>query len=201
LSLPERVAIASRNPGKIREILAICSGWGVSWRTAEDDPAGWPDVEETGTTYLDNAVLKARAVAAFTGLPAIADDSGIEVDALDGKPGVRSARFAGNGATDETNLSKLIESIRGVPELGRTARYRCVAALVDPAGDVVWAEATCEGTLRTDPVGDGGFGYDPVFVPVGETRTMAELDPDEKDAISHRGKAFRELGERLGSPR
>ena len=191
MALPPRLAIASKNPGKIREIEQICSDWPVDWVTYEEGP--WPDVEETGSDYLENALLKARAVAAFTGFPAVADDSGIEVDALGGGPGHRSARFAGPDASDEENLALLIDRIRMLPEMARTARYRCVAAcsLGDRSG--IWAEGTCEGMLLTDPRGTGGFGYDPIFVPLGHVRTMAELEPEDKNAISHRGKAFRAL--------
>ena len=136
-------------------------------------------------------------MASFAGVATLADDSGIEVDALDGGPGPRSARFAGETATDEANLTKLIEVVRGVPPERRTARYRCVAVLVTPSGNETIAEGTVEGTLITEPRGSGGFGYDPIFVPAGETRTMAELPPEEKDRISHRGKAFRGLVEAL----
>jgi XTP/dITP diphosphohydrolase len=193
VSFPEHLAIASRNPGKIREILAICSDWPVGWLTATDDPRQWPDVEETGVTYLENASLKALGVAGALAVPAIADDSGIEVDTLRGAPGMRSARFAGQHATDEENLAKLIREIRDVPARERTARYRCVALMATPDGKMTSAEATCEGSLVLEPRGTGGFGYDPIFVAVGETLTMAELPPAEKDLISHRGKAFRAL--------
>jgi XTP/dITP diphosphohydrolase len=193
VSFPEHLAIASRNPGKIREILAICSDWPVGWLTATDDPRQWPDVEETGVTYLENASLKALGVAGALAVPAIADDSGIEVDTLRGAPGMRSARFAGQHASDEENLAKLIREIRDVPARERTARYRCVALMATPDGKMTSAEATCEGSLVLEPRGTGGFGYDPIFVAVGETLTMAELPPAEKDLISHRGKAFRAL--------
>jgi XTP/dITP diphosphohydrolase len=193
VSFPEHLAIASRNPGKIREILAICSDWPVGWLTATDDPRQWPDVEETGVTYLENASLKALGVAGALAVPAIADDSGIEVDTLRGAPGMRSARFAGQHASDEENLAKLIREIRDVPARKRTARYRCVALMATPDGKMTSAEATCEGSLVLEPRGTGGFGYDPIFVAVGETLTMAELPPAEKDLISHRGKAFRAL--------
>jgi XTP/dITP diphosphohydrolase len=199
VSLLERVAIASRNHGKIREILAICRDWPVTWVTAEGDPREWPQVEETGATYLENALLKAHAVAQALGLPAVADDSGIEVDALGGAPGHRSARFAGPEATDRENLQKLIELIAPVPEAGRGARYRCVAALVGPGGPELWAEGVCEGALVAEPRGEGGFGYDPIFVPAGLDRTMAEFEPEEKDRISHRGRAFRALRERMAT--
>lgn len=198
--LPDRVALATRNPGKIREIREICADWPVEWVTVDDAPSlgvAWPDVEETGETYRENAFLKAEAVAAALGAPGVADDSGIEVDALGGRPGPRSARFAGEGATDEQNLRLLIESVRDAPQRARTARYRCVAACAWPDGRRIAAEATCEGTLLLEPRGTGGFGYDPIFVPAGSARTMAELPPDEKNAISHRGKAFRALRELL----
>jgi XTP/dITP diphosphohydrolase len=194
VTFPKRLAIASRNPGKIREILAICADWPVEWVTADER---WPEVEETGATYLENATLKARAVADAIGIPAVADDSGIEVDALGGGPGPRSARYAGEGATDEANLRALIRAVSGIPASGRTARYRCVAVVAWPSDAEVWAEGTCEGLLETKPRGSGGFGYDPIFVPAGWDRTMAELSPEEKDRISHRGRAFRALGELL----
>ena len=194
MTLPDRIAIATRNHHKLRELARICGDWPVTWVTVSNtDPAAFPDVEETGATYRENASLKARAVAAALGVPAVSDDSGIEVDALGGKPGVRSARYAGEGASDERNLQELIRAVRGIPAGGRTARYRCAAVLALPDGTEVDAEATCEGTLRKDPRGDGGFGYDPIFVPAGWDRTMAELTPEEKDRISHRGKAFRAL--------
>jgi XTP/dITP diphosphohydrolase len=200
VTFPARLAIASRNPGKIREILAICADWPVEWLTAADEPDAWADVEETGQTYLENAALKARAVAAATGVPALADDSGIEVDALGGAPGPRSARYAGEDATDEENLRTLIRALAGIPGSGRTARYRCVAASATPEGELHAAEGICEGTLIGKPRGSGGFGYDPIFVPEGWDRTMAELAPEEKDRISHRGRAFRALRAALAEP-
>ena len=195
MGFPPRIAIASRNPGKIREILRICSDWPVAWvtYTAQD----WPDVEETGETYVENALLKARAVVRALDIPGLADDSGIEVDALGGGPGVRSARFAGEGATDRGNLQLLIRRVSEVPQHERTARYRCVAVCVSPHGGELGTEATCEGTLTISPRGTGGFGYDPIFVPKGETRTMAELSDEEKDVISHRGQALRALRAKL----
>jgi XTP/dITP diphosphohydrolase len=192
--LPPRIALATRNPHKLRELARICAGWPTEWVSVEThDPSTFPDVEETGATYLDNARLKAEAVAAALGLPALADDSGIEVDALGGAPGPRSARYAGEHASEEENLRGLIQAIRGVPSSGRSARYRCVAALAWPDGQFEHADGTCEGMLRTTPAGAGGFGYDPIFVPVGREHTMAELTDAEKDRISHRGRAFRAL--------
>jgi XTP/dITP diphosphohydrolase len=192
--LPPTIAIASRNAHKLREIRRIAADWPVAWVSVEDKPdAPWPNVEETGVTYAENALLKARAVASALGLPALADDSGIEVDALGGGPGPRSARYAGESATDEQNLRQLIRALAGVPGSGRTARYRCVAALAHPDGTEVHVEAICEGTLTSVPRGSDGFGYDPIFVPAGWDRTMAELTAAEKDRISHRGRAIRAL--------
>ena len=191
MRIPERLVIATRNPGKVREIIRICYGWPTAWLTFET--VSWPEIEEAGASYLENAVLKAQGVAAAVGEAALADDSGIEVDALGGGPGPRSARFAGEGAGDWDNLRLLIERLKELPPAARGARYRCVAALALPDGAEVWSEATCEGRLILEPRGAGGFGYDPIFVPEGFDRTMAELSPQEKDAISHRGKAFRAL--------
>jgi XTP/dITP diphosphohydrolase len=195
MAFPPRVVIATRNAHKIAEIRRICADWPVEWITHDDRPLD--DVEETGSTYLENALLKARAAAGALGEPALADDSGIEVDALGGAPGPRSARYAGPNAADEGNLRALLAAVAGVPAGGRTARYRAVAALATPGGGEVWEEGICEGTLRTKPRGSGGFGYDPIFEPAGWDRTMAELSPQEKDRISHRGRALRALGRRL----
>jgi XTP/dITP diphosphohydrolase len=203
VDLPAEIAIATRNRHKIDEILAICADWPVAWRTYDPQRSDWPEVDETGQTYLDNALLKARAIALFTGIAALADDSGVDVDALGGGPGPRSARFAGAGATDAENLTKLLNALRDIAPERRTARYRCIAALAMPEGEVVWAEGVCEGVIVDPPRGDGGFGYDPAFVPVGpdspdgSARTMAELSAEEKHAISHRGRAFRLLRSKL----
>jgi XTP/dITP diphosphohydrolase len=198
---PPRLAIASRNAHKLRELARICADWPVEWVTvASHDPDAFPEVDETGDTYLENASMKARAVAGALGLPAVADDSGIEVDALGGKPGPRSARYAGEHASDEQNLTALMGALKGVPAGGRTARYRCVAAIVWPDGREDQAEGECEGTLVASRRGARGFGYDPIFVPAGWDETMAELTDEEKDRISHRGRAFRALGERISLP-
>ena len=200
MSFPDRIAIASQNPGKIGEIRSICADWPVEWITADEHEAAWPDVEETAESYLENALLKAHAVADAVGIPAVADDSGIEVDALGGAPGPRSARYAGKEATEGQNLRMLIRAVSGVPAAGRTARYRCLAVLAWPNGRELWTEGTCEGSLVSKPRGTGGFGYDPIFVPAGWEQTMAELPPKEKDRISHRGRAFRALRELLDQP-
>jgi XTP/dITP diphosphohydrolase len=201
VGFPERLAIATRNPHKLREIGRICADWPVEWLTVDSHDGPWPEVDEPHETYLENALVKAREVALALGVPAVADDSGIEVDALGGAPGPRSARFAGHDASDPENLAALLGAIADVPAGGRTARYRCVAAVAWPAGAELWAEGVCEGTLDAAPRGSGGFGYDPVFVPRGSERTMAELAEEEKDRISHRGRAFRALGDRLAAER
>jgi XTP/dITP diphosphohydrolase len=190
------VVIASSNPGKIAEIQQIMHDLPVNLLTGEE-VGGLPAVEETGATYLENARLKAEAVHRATGKAALADDSGLEVDALDGAPGVRSARLAGPSATDEQNNVRLISLLFGVPLERRTARYQCVAVLLRPDESEIVGSGACEGMIIEEPRGAGGFGYDPWFIPAGESRTMAELSPEEKHVISHRGKAFREVAAKL----
>ncbi len=197
MPFPARIAIATKNAHKLRELLRICRDWPVEWLSVQTHPGLWPDVEEPHDTYLDNALEKARTVSRSLGVPAVADDSGIEVDGLDGAPGPRSARYAGEDATEAENLEKLLDAIARFPPQHKTARYRCIAAIVWPDGSEMHAEAVCEGILIADPRGTGGFGYDPAFVPEGETRTMAELSDEEKDEISHRGRAFRALARQL----
>lgn len=197
MPFPERLALATQNPHKIRELERICRDWPVEWLTVDNHDGPWPDVDEPYDTYLHNALEKAVAVTHALGVPAVADDSGIEVVGLDGAPGPRSARFAGEGATDSENLEKLLVAVARFEPEQRTARYRCVAAIAYPDGHAVHAEGACEGLLADTPRGQGGFGYDPIFVPAGEHRTMAELADDEKDRISHRGRAFRALAELL----
>ena len=162
-----------------------------------DEMEPWPDLIESGHTYLDNALIKARTLADFSSKPVLADDSGIEIDALDGAPGVRSARFAGPTATDEQNNLRMADLLKEVPLERRTARYRCVAVLVTPEGREIHAEGTCEGRIALEPRGEGGFGYDPWFIPEGQERTFGELSAELKDGISHRGKALRALAARL----
>lgn len=184
-----RLVLATNNRGKVAELRRILAGLDVVVLDADDLEV--PDVEETGATFEANALQKARAAAATTGLPCVADDSGLVVDALGGEPGVRSARYSGTHGDDAANLALVLERMRGVED--RRARFVCVAALVLPEGTERIATGVLEGELAEAPRGAGGFGYDPAFVPTGETRTTAELAPAEKDAISHRGQAFRAL--------
>jgi XTP/dITP diphosphohydrolase len=193
VSLP-RLLLASANQGKLRELRTILAGLPVELVGLTEAGLGDPpEVEETGETFLENALLKARAYAGWSGLAAVADDSGLEVDALGGAPGVRSARYAGRGASDQANLDKLLHAMAGVPPEGRVARFRCAAALVDPEVGEWHAEAAWEGRLLDAPRGADGFGYDPVFLPAGWELTSAEVDQATKDAASHRGQAFRAL--------
>lgn len=162
--------------------------------------ADFPEVTlptESGHTFAENAILKATCAAEATRLPAVADDSGLEVDALDGEPGILSARYAGEDASDQDRCHKVLRLLRNVPDDERAARFRCAAAYQDPGGTALLAEGTCEGRIARKPWGSGGFGYDPIFVPEGETRTMAQLTSEEKHAVSHRGRAFRELARLL----
>lgn len=186
--------LASANRGKLRELRTILEGLPVELvGLAEAGLGEPPEVEETGDTFLANALIKARAYAAWSGMAAVADDSGLEVDALGGAPGVRSARYAGPGASDQANLDKLLAALEGVPPERRTARFRCAAVLVDPEAGKWEAEAAWEGRILDAPRGSNGFGYDPVFLPDGWEKTSAEVDQATKDAASHRGQAFRAL--------
>lgn len=189
-----RVVLATRNTGKIVELRRILADAAVPVEIVglEEFPE-IGDVAETGLTFAENALLKAHAVAGQAGLPAIADDSGLCVDALNGMPGVLSARWAGGHGDDEANLKLLLAQVSGVPPEHRGAHFACVAALALPSGEERTAEGALHGTIVGTPRGTGGFGYDPVFVPDGESRTTAEMSPPEKDAISHRGRAFRAL--------
>lgn len=189
------VVLATRNAHKVTELRRILEGTGVELVSGIDLEI--PDVVETGETFAENALLKAEACMRATGLAAVADDSGLVVDALDGDPGVRSARYAGGHGDDEANLRLVLDTLGAAAQ--RSARFVCVAALVVPDGRRITEAGTMEGVITDAPKGDGGFGYDPIFVAVGEQRTNAELTPAEKDAISHRGAAFRALRPHLAA--
>lgn len=182
------LVLATRNRHKIAEIRAVLDLPGIEWRTPEDYP-DIPAPVEDGATFEENAIKKALAWARATGHWALADDSGLEVEALYGEPGVRSSRYAGESATDADNIRKLLIELEG--ETAREARFRCVLALASPEGDVRTVEGACVGRLLTAPRGSGGFGYDPLFVPYGFEQTFAEMPPDLKNRISHRARALR----------
>ncbi len=188
------LVLATRNPGKIAEIKALLPSVPV---TPAASFAGCPEPDETGRTFEENALIKARAVSRYTGKTALADDSGLEVDALEGAPGVRSARYAGTDATDQDNIRLLLDALDGISDGGRTARFRCVVAVVVPDGRTWTAEGTCEGRILQTPRGDGGFGYDPLFVPAGYEDTFAELDAGVKNRISHRALALGRIADVL----
>lgn len=191
-----RLILASHNPGKLRELQRIMTA--AVPGLAEDaiiSSAGidLPDVVEDAVTFEDNALLKARSAAAATGLLAVADDSGLAVDVLGGSPGIFSARWSGRHGDDQANNDLLLAQLGDVPDAHRTARFVCAAALVAPDGAETVERGEMVGTLLRERHGEGGFGYDPLFLPAGESRSAAELSPEEKDAISHRGTAFRAL--------
>lgn len=191
------LVLATANPHKAEEIAVILGT--VAGLTLRPRPVDVAEVEETGTTLLENARLKARFLCRATGLPAVADDTGLMVEALDGAPGVFSARYAGESATFADNVAKLLAELRAVGGGGdRRAHFSTVALVALPDGTERWAEGTVTGTIAAEPRGDQGFGYDPVFVPDGaDGRTFAEMSIEEKDACSHRGRAFRALAEIL----
>jgi XTP/dITP diphosphohydrolase len=189
-----KAVFASRNRHKIEQVTVLLPAVRL---VPVDEIAPELHLDEPFGTFEANALAKARAVAGATRLPAIADDSGIEVDALGGAPGVLSARYAGEGATDSDNNARLVRELEPIPEERRTARYRCVAVMVTPAGEEIVAEGSCEGRIVLQGRGDLGFGYDPHFVPNGEERTMGEIPLEEKLVFSHRGRAFRALNDLL----
>lgn len=195
--MTQTVVLASGNPGKVREISGLLAK--PDYHIVPQTDFGVPDAHETGLTFVENAILKARNAARHAGLPAIADDSGLEVDALDGAPGVHSARYAGADASDAANVDKLLAALRDVPETGRAARFQCVMVYLRSPEDPtpLIAQGTWEGRIAAAPRGSNGFGYDPVFVVSGRACTSAELAPAEKNRLSHRGQALRALVEKL----
>ncbi|MDQ1634713.1 MAG: XTP/dITP diphosphohydrolase [Frankiaceae bacterium] len=191
--MPVPLVLASRNPGKLVELRRIL-GPGFELRALPHDA---PEVDETGATFEENALLKARSAAAATGLAAVADDSGLAVDALNGMPGVLSARWSGAHGDDEANLRLVLGQVSGVPDERLGAAFVCAAAVATPDGSEQVVRGEVRGRLVRERRGEHGFGYDPIFVPEGESHTTAEMEPAEKDAISHRGRAFRALADVL----
>lgn len=193
-----RLVLATANAGKVAELRELLAPLGLHcvdlWRRPD-----FPRVHETGQTYVENATLKARAVAAWARLPALADDSGLEVDALGGLPGVQSAHFAGPHASDRDNIDKLLRLLSGVPPELRQARFRCVFVVARPDGATLIAEGICEGRISEAPAGENGFGYDPVFLHPESGKTFAQLTLEEKNRYSHRARALAELAPRLRS--
>ena len=194
--MAEKFVLATHNPGKLAEMKAILSGLGVE--VVSPAEAGVEmDVEETGTTFAENAMLKAKAICAAAGLPAIADDSGLCVNALNGGPGVYSARYGGEELGDRKRRLLLLRNLRG--QTTRAAHFTCAVACAFPDGDTLTAEGRCDGAIAFAPLGEGGFGYDPVFLIPEKGKTFGQLSPEEKSAISHRGKALAAFVEKLGT--
>jgi XTP/dITP diphosphohydrolase len=191
-----KIVLATTNPGKIREFETMLSPQGFTVLSLRDFPK-IPETEETGETFLANALLKARNAAQYIPLPVLADDSGLQVDALHGLPGVRSARFAGENATDSENVQHLLERMNDIPREKRAARFVCCLAYVAPDGTEVVAEGFLEGWIARAPRGEAGFGYDPVFCPEGSEWTLAEMGSEQKNRISHRRKAVERLLHKL----
>ena len=195
-----KIVLATRNPGKLAELCRILEASGVD--VSDTDLSEYPDmpeVAETGATFTENALLKAQAVVAHTGRPAVAEDSGLCIDALNGMPGVLSARWAGRHGDDEANLRLVLGQLADVPADRRAGHFACVAALVLPSGREHVTEGTVSGQITDAPRGTNGFGYDPIFVPAGSELTTAEMSPEAKDAISHRGRALRALAPIIGA--
>ena len=194
--MAEKFVLATHNPGKLAEMRAILSGLGVE--AVRPAASGVEvDVEETGSTFAENAMLKAKAICAASGLPAIADDSGLCVDALNGGPGVYSARYGGEGLDDRGRCMLLLRSLRG--QTTRAAHFTCAVACAFPNGDTLEAEGRCDGAIAFAPLGEGGFGYDPVFLIPEKGKTFGQIGPEEKSKISHRGKALAAFAEKLGT--
>ena len=197
--ISQKIVLATGNKGKLREITQMLAG--ESFEILPQSNFNVREVAETGTTFVENAIIKARHAAKISGLPAIADDSGIEVDALNGAPGVYSARYAGSNATDQDNLDKLLENIDSIDDPLRSARYQCVLVLMRHADDSmpIICQGTWEGSLIRNEIGENGFGYDPIFWLEERQCTSAQLAPEIKDQLSHRGIALQKLVEKLKS--
>lgn len=189
-----RFVLATHNPGKLREMGEILKDFGIEV-VSPRDLGITVDVEETGTTFAENALLKAKAICKEANLPAIADDSGLCVDALNGAPGVYSARYGGEGLDDKGRYMLLLSSLRGVPT--RAAHFACAVACAFPNGDTLTAEGRCDGSIAYAPLGEGGFGYDPVFLLPGTGKTFGQLTQEEKSAVSHRGRALKDFAGKL----
>lgn len=192
----KQIIIATQNKGKAKDFEVLFGPLGYEILTLQDIDKEL-DIEETGVTFEENAILKAEGVAQILGKPVIADDSGLEIDALNGEPGVYSARYAGGEKSDEANIDKVLEKLSGVPSAQRTARFRCVLAVAVPGMETKTFSGSCEGMILESRQGTNGFGYDPIFFVPGKGRSMAELAPEEKGAISHRGNALRELQQNM----
>lgn len=189
----KEIIIATKNKGKANEFIDFFSSYGFRALSLLDLSRNIPDIEETGTTFEENAALKAEQISSLLHVPVLADDSGLEIDALNGAPGIYSARYAGEAKNDQENIDKVLVNLTDVPQENRIARFVCVLAVATPGEQTILHRGTCEGSIRTAPKGENGFGYDPIFIPRKSEKTMAELTPEEKSEISHRKKAIMQL--------
>ncbi|MEF2292724.1 MULTISPECIES: XTP/dITP diphosphatase [Virgibacillus] len=188
----KKIIIATKNKGKAKEFKELFAAYELE-AISLNELDGIPDVEETGSTFKENAALKVEQIASVLSLPVIADDSGLMIDALDGKPGVYSARYAGEDKSDQANIDKVLTELHNVPEVKRTAHFICVLAVAIPGSATTYYTGYCHGRIAHSPIGKNGFGYDPIFIPKGFQQTMAQLSQEEKNAISHRRNALKEL--------
>ena len=191
------LVLATRNQGKIAEMQRLLDSLSSEIQVRSSSEFNLSDVEETGSTFEENALLKATTIARATGFPALADDSGLCVEVLGGAPGIFSARWAGTHGDDQANIEKLLGDLRKIPSEQRSAKFVCVIALALPNGESEVVRGELKGEIRFEPSGTNGFGYDPIFQPLGHQRTLAEMEPEEKDSISHRGFALREIAPRI----
>ncbi|CQR48060.1 Non-canonical purine NTP pyrophosphatase [Paraliobacillus sp. PM-2] len=189
----KRLLIATKNKGKVQDFRHLFDKYDIEILSLLDLEKPIKDVEETGTTFEENAILKAETIAKSLSMPVLADDSGLEIDYLDGRPGVYSARYAGLDKNDKDNLHKVLTELKDVPDESRSARFVCVLAVARPGAETITKRGTCEGTITHQPIGENGFGYDPIFQPIKMEKTMAELSASEKNTISHRGNALKKL--------
>lgn len=190
----KEILIATNNKGKVKEFESLFAKRGIAVISLLDFP-GNIEVEETGTTFAENAILKAEAISKQFNKVVIADDSGLSIDALDGRPGVYSARYAGDGKDDQANLEKVLEELVDIPFERRTAKFHCILAIASPNQETKLVEGTCEGYITEEPIGDHGFGYDPIFYIPAKKQTMAQLTKDEKNEMSHRANAMKKLSD------
>lgn len=189
----KEIIIATKNKGKVKEFKQLFDQYNIKIKSLLDLDSELPDIEETGTTFQENARLKAEQISNLIDKPVLADDSGLVIDALDGKPGVYSARYTGEPTNDVLNYKKVLKEIEDVPEKKRSARFICVLAMAIPGEKTIFKEGACEGIIATGPKGENGFGYDPIFIPNGYNKTMAELEQSVKNKISHRFNALIQL--------
>lgn len=192
----KEIIIATKNAGKVKEFEEFFAPYEITVKSLLDFE-NLPDVEETGTTFEENAALKAEQITAHVQAPVLADDSGLMIDALDGRPGIYSARYAGEEKNDQANIDKVLDELQDVPEEKRTARFICVLAIAEPGKETIFRTGYCEGKIASEPKGTNGFGYDPIFIPDGYDETLGQLAPEVKNQISHRKNALDQLKELL----